>query len=132
MAGNDEMPQELATLSLQRAKFFELIATHYDYWGFNPGTLFLLGLFSLMDAILGIPMTSLVELLPLDAKLKSALAGDQNNEYRPLFRLLECLEDAHWSELEAQTQKLFMDIGQVKEIYGHARDWGAGFFASHD
>jgi EAL and modified HD-GYP domain-containing signal transduction protein len=132
MAGKDEMPQELAALSLQRAKFFELIATRYDYWGFNPGALFLLGLFSLMDSILGIPMTSLVELLPLDAKLKSALTGEENNEYRPLFRLLECLEDADWPALEVQTQKLFMDIGQVKAAFGQARDWGLAFFASTD
>ncbi len=132
MAGKDEVPQELAALSLQRAKFFELIATQYDYWGFNPGTLFLLGLFSLMDSILGMPMTGLVELLPLDAKLKSALTGDQNNEYRPLFRLLECLEDADWPGLEVQTQNLFLDIGQVRNIFGQARDWGAAFFERPD
>ncbi len=130
MAGKDEVPQELAALSLQRAKFFELLTTHYDYWGFNPGTLFLMGLFSLMDAILGMPMISLVDLLPLDSKLKSALTGDPNNEYRPLFRLLECLEDADWPALEVQTQKLFMDIGQVKDTFAQARDWGAGFFTS--
>ena len=130
MAGKDEVPQELAALSLQRAKFFELLTTHCDYWGFNTGTMFLMGLFSLMDAILGMPMTSLVDLLPLDVKLKSALTGDPNNEYRPLFRLLECLEDADWPALEVQTQKLFIDIGQVKDTFAHARDWGTGFFAS--
>jgi c-di-GMP phosphodiesterase len=130
MAGKDEVPQELAALSLQRAKFFELLTAQYDYWGFDPGTLFLMGLFSLMDAVLGMPMINLVELLPLDAKLKSALTGDPNNEYRPLFRLLECLEDGDWPALEAQTQKLFMDIGQVKDTFAQARDWGAGFFAS--
>ncbi|MGA3115564.1 MAG: HDOD domain-containing protein [Syntrophobacteraceae bacterium] len=130
MAGKDEVPQELAALSLQRAKFFELLTTYYDYWGFNPGTLFLMGLLSLMDAILGMPMINLVELLPLDAKLKAALTGDANNEYRPLFRLMECLEDADWPTLEVLTQKLFMDIGQVKDIFAHARDWGAGFFES--
>jgi len=32
--------------------------------------------------------------------------------------------------LEVLTQKLFMDIGQVKDIFAHARDWGAGFFES--
>ena len=75
-------------------------------------------------------MINLVDLLPLDAKLKSALTGDPNNEYRPLFRLLECLEDADWPALEVQTQKLFMDIGQVKDTFAQARDWGASFFTS--
>jgi c-di-GMP phosphodiesterase len=129
MAGKDEIPRELAALSLQRAKFFELLATAYDYWGFNPGTLFLMGLFSLMDAILGMPMENVAELLPLDAKLKAALRRDPNNEYRPLFELLECLEDADWSTLEALTHKLFMDLDQVKTTFAQARDWAGAFFA---
>ena len=129
MAGKEEIPRELAALSLQRAKFFELLATAYDYWGFNPGTLFLMGLFSLMDAILGMPMENVAELLPLDAKFKAALLRDPNNEYRPLFELLECLEDADWLTLEALTHKLFMDLDQVKTTFAQARDWAGGFFA---
>ena len=129
MAGRDEVPRELAGLSLQRAKFFESLATHYDYWGFNPNTLFLAGLFSLMDAILAMPMVKVVELLPLDDKLKAALKRDPNNEYRSLFRLLECMEDADWPALEVLAQKLAMDLGEVKAFYAQARDWAAGFFA---
>ncbi len=65
MAGQEEVPQELAALSLQRAKFFELLSTEYDWWGFQPGTLFLLGIFSLLDVILGMQMTDLVDKLHL-------------------------------------------------------------------
>jgi EAL and modified HD-GYP domain-containing signal transduction protein len=128
MAGTDEVPRELAALSLQRGKFLELLATEYDYWGFNPSTLFLMGLFSLMDAILGMPMENVVELLPLDAKLKAALRHDPNNEYHPLFELLEFMEDANWPALEALTQKLCMDLGRIKDAFANARDWASCFF----
>ena len=130
MAGKEEVPQELAALSLQRGKFLELLAMAYDYWGFQPGTLFLLGLFSLMDAVLGMPMESVVELLPLEAKLKAALRGDPNSEYHPLFELLECLEDADWPGLQARTQKLCTDLDQIKNAFAQARDWASGFFAA--
>ena len=130
MTGKDEVPQELAALSLQRGKFFELLATEYDYWGFNPSTLFLVGLFSLMDAILGMPMESVVEMLPLEAKLKVALKRDAGSEYRPLFELLDCLEDADWSTLEPLTQKLCFDIASVKEDFVASRNWADGFFAA--
>lgn len=130
MAGKDEIPQELAALSLQRGKFFELLGTEYDYWGFNPSTLFLIGLFSLMDAILGMPMENVVELLPLDAKLKAALRLDPNNEYRPLFELMESIEDADLSALQTQTQKLFLDLDRIKDAFASARDWASGFFSS--
>jgi len=130
MAGKDEVPQELAALSLQRGKFFELLATAYDYWGFNPGTLFLVGLFSLMDAILALPMEEVVEMLPLDAKLKVALRRDPDSEYRPLFNLLDCLEDGDWPALETLSQQLCMDIDRIKEAFTEARGWAEGFFTS--
>jgi EAL and modified HD-GYP domain-containing signal transduction protein len=130
MAGKDEVPQELAALSLQRGKFFELLATEYDYWGFNPSTLFLVGLFSLMDAILAMPMEEVVEMLPLDAKLKVALRRDPDSEYRPLFNLLDCLEDGDWPALETLAQQLCMDLGRIKEAFVAARSWTEGFFAS--
>ncbi|HMK64374.1 MAG TPA: HDOD domain-containing protein, partial [Thermodesulfobacteriota bacterium] len=107
LAGQEEVPHELAFLSLQRGKFFELLAQKIDYWGFNPDTLFLLGMFSLMDSILGLPMAKVVELLPLETKIKSALQHDTNNEYRPLFELLESIEDGNWPALENQTRNLF-------------------------
>ncbi len=129
LAGKEEVPRELASLSLQRGKFLELLAGEYDYWGFNPNTLFLLGLFSLMDTILGLPMDKVVEYLPLDIKLKAALKRDPKNEYQPLFGLLESLEDGDWPVFETLTQRLCLDLGPVKNSYTQARDWAGGFFA---
>jgi len=120
----------LAALSLQRGKFFELVAAEYDYWGFKSGTLFLLGLFSLLDTILALPMTTVVDMLPIDAKLKAALCRDPSNEYWPLFQLLECLEDADWGGLEILTQRLCVDQDTIKASFAKARDWAGGFFAS--
>jgi EAL and modified HD-GYP domain-containing signal transduction protein len=128
LAGQEEVPHELAFLSLQRGRFFELLAEKIDYWGFNPDTLFLLGMFSLMDSILGLPMAKVVELLPLEAKVKSALQHDINNEYRPLFELLESIEDGNWSVLETQARNLFIDLQLVQNNFNQARDWAGSFF----
>lgn len=132
LAGKEEVPQELAALSLQRGKFFELLALRVDYWGFNPNTLFLLGLFSLMDSILGLPMAKVVELLPLEAKLKAALRHDANNEYRPLFELLRSIEDGDWATLEVLNRKLFLDLNLIKDDFSQARDWASRFFTRTD
>ncbi len=129
LAGKEEVPQELAALSLQRGRFLELLGTEVDYWGFNPSSLFLLGLFSLMDSILGMPMEKVVELLPLDAKLKAALRHDPNNEYRSLIALLESLEDGDWPALETLSQQLFLEPDLIKASFAQARDWAGGFFA---
>jgi c-di-GMP phosphodiesterase len=132
LAGKEEVPQELAILSLQRGKFFELLTVEVDYWGFNPNTLFLLGLFSLMDSILGLPMAKVVELLPLEAKIKAALRHDPDNEYHPLFELLESIEDGDWIRLEVLTRKLSLDLKMIKDNFAQARDWAARFFTQED
>jgi EAL and modified HD-GYP domain-containing signal transduction protein len=128
MAQQGDNPQELVLLSLQRGRFLEHIGREYDFWGFDPGSLFLLGLFSLIDAILGMPTSKVVEYLPLDEKMKQALCRDPNNEYQPLMELMECIEDADWSRLETHVQKLSFEMDVVKDAYTEAMTWAGAFF----
>jgi EAL and modified HD-GYP domain-containing signal transduction protein len=128
MAGQAEAPRELAALSMQRGKFLELITEEYDYWGFNPETMFLLGMFSLLDTILGMPMNDVVELLPLDAKLKASLRNDEGNEHKPLFDLISSLEDGDWVSLDSMVTRLGFDMDTVKEAYTQAMNWTGLFF----
>jgi EAL and modified HD-GYP domain-containing signal transduction protein len=130
MSQHGDMPRELAELSLQRARFLEQVATRYDYWDFDPGSLFLLGLFSLLDAILGIPMAKITDHLPLDEKLKAALRREEKSEYQPLFDLEESLEEADWERLEHLTRKLGFDLATVKAFHSEAMAASAAFFVS--
>ena len=115
--------QELTTLAAQRGKFLELIGQAYDYWGFDPESLHLLGIFSLLDAMLDIPMAEAVDYLPLDDRLKAALCAEPNNEYRPLMRLAVEIEEARWPEVEQMVQQLNLDMTQVKLAFQKAVDW---------
>ncbi len=128
MSTADEEVSELLLLSVQRGKFMEGVATDYDFWGFDPGNLFLLGMFSLLDAMLGMPMTQIVDYLPLDAKLRAALCRDPNNEYIPLFTLMEALEDADWHKLDGVIQNLSLDPEKIKISHAAAMDWANAFF----
>jgi c-di-GMP phosphodiesterase len=130
MSQHGDMPRELGELSLQRARFLEQVATRYDYWDFDPGSLFLLGLFSLLDAILGIPMARITEHLPLDEKLKAALCREEKSEYEPLFDLVDGLEDGDWERLADLTRKLGFDLETVKTCHSEAMAASAAFFVS--
>ena len=114
---------ELMLLSVQRGKFMELVARDHDYWGFNPASLHLLGIFSLLDAMLGIPMADIVKHLPLDTKLKSALCGDSGSEYHQLLVLALLFEEARWSETEKMIQQLNLDADKVGNAFQQAVDW---------
>lgn len=120
---------ELIFLSTQRGRFLETVAIEHDYWGFDPDTLQLLGMFSLLDAILVTSMEEIVRYLPLEERLKAALRREPNNEYLPLIHLAECLEEAKWGEGEQMIQQLSLDRSKVKAAFQSAIDWANEFMS---
>jgi EAL and modified HD-GYP domain-containing signal transduction protein len=76
-------PTALITLSVERARFCELLAPLIEE---NPTEQFLLGLLSLLDAMLQTPMESIAQALPLRAEAKAALLGSgQSGRCAALF-----------------------------------------------
>lgn len=121
---------ELYPLAAQRGKFLELIAESHGFWGFDPESLHLLGLFSLLDTMLGIPMSEIVTFLPLDGKIKSALCRDPNNEYMPLLELAQYYEEGRWAKADVLTASLNLDGRKVKAAFQTALDWAAELTAT--
>jgi c-di-GMP phosphodiesterase len=122
---------ELMTVAVQRGKFLERIARDHDFWGFDPEILHLLGVFSLLDAMLGMPMTEIVKYLPLDAKLKAALCREPNNEYLPLLQLAQHYEEARWEDGEQMVQQLNLDSAKVHAAFQASVDWANGMATLH-
>jgi len=114
---------ELVFLSAQRGKFLEQVGRSHDFWGFEPDSLFLLGMFSLLDALLNQPMAEILKYLPLADKLKGALLMQANNEYVPLLKLARYLEEAAFEQTETMIGQLGLDTAKVKEAYCQALDW---------
>ncbi len=114
---------ELIFLSAQRGKFLEQIGLDHDFWGFEPDSLFLLGMFSLLDALLNRPMKEIVKHLPLADKLKGALCMKDNNEYVPFLKLARYFEEAQFDQSDAMINQLGLDTKKVKLAYGGSIDW---------
>lgn len=114
---------DLMLLAVQRGKFLERIAASHDFWGFDPDSLNLLGIFSLLDVMLGVPMADIVTHLPLDPKLQSALCGDPNSEYAPLLQLALMCEEARWPEAGRMIQQLNLNEDVVRGLFQQAVDW---------
>lgn len=117
--------QELVLLSAQRGMFLELVAQQHDYWGFNPETLHLLGLFSLLDALLAQPMAAIVTHLPIDNKMKSALCREANTEYGPLLHLVHCFEEAQWTEVATEVRRLNLDSAKTMAAFHQSVHWAS-------
>ncbi len=114
---------DLLQLSAQRGKFLELVAQSHDFWGFDPESLHLLGLFSLLDTMLGTSMDEIVTFLPIESNLKGALRRDANNEYLPLVQLAQSVEEARWEDAEVMMQKLNLNREKVTAAFKGAVEW---------
>jgi c-di-GMP-related signal transduction protein len=67
--------------ALERAHFCESLAKALHE---NPAELYMLGMLSMMDRMLNIPMTKLLELIYLDSKIEEALLGSRQGIGRSL------------------------------------------------
>jgi EAL and modified HD-GYP domain-containing signal transduction protein len=119
--------QELVALSAQRGMFLDRLARDHDFWGFNPESLHLLGIFSLLDALLGLPMKEIVAHLPIENKMKSALCQEPNNEFLPLLNLAQRLEEARWKDADAMIRQLNLDRAKTMTAFQESVRWASEF-----
>ncbi|GAB6905916.1 putative signal transduction protein containing EAL and modified HD-GYP domains [Desulfosarcina cetonica] len=130
--GQSPEADELLQLSAQRARFLERVAQRHDFWGFDPASLHLLGLFSLLNTILATPMEEVVRYLPIENRLKRALCGDTNTEYHPLLQLAQAMEEARWEDAEAMSQNLNLKRAEVSAAFKEAMEWAGQMAAVGD
>jgi EAL and modified HD-GYP domain-containing signal transduction protein len=118
----DNKPVELLHLSLVRAKFCDLIGQARSLSN-NPPTGFLVGLFSLLDALLDQPMQSIVEKLPIGEDIKAALCGDEN-ELKQFLVLIRAFESGYWQGVATISKQLSLDVKMTHAFYNESLKWG--------
>ncbi|MEF3698186.1 EAL and HDOD domain-containing protein [Desulfolutivibrio sp.] len=118
--------RELSFASVLRGRFMELLAEEH-FARVSSSGLFLLGLFSLLDAMLDLPMPEIVTSLPIDEELKEALCGE-HNVYSDWLELADCFETADWKHLDAFVEALGLNPALVAKCYHEALTWTNSFF----
>lgn len=114
-------PEELLKNSSVRAKFCESICNISDC-NVDADTLFTLGLFSNIDAILDQPMERILSELPFSEDISEALVNKRGKLY-DFLRLVELYEKGNWEEFEDITEKLAVDESKVPGLYLEACQW---------
>lgn len=123
---SDAKSSELPQLATQRAKFFELLTLESEQ-NLCPDSMFLLGLFSLLDAMFDMPMDNLTKYIPIDEEFRSALCGE-NNIYRKHLDLINYFEEAQWDQLEKTILELGLSPVSVSRNYYDSMRWTNSFF----
>jgi c-di-GMP-related signal transduction protein len=110
---------ELVLSALVRARFCELLASKVPH---GSSDLFLMGLLSLMDAILEIPMPEVLDNVPLDQETKAVLSGAAS-PLRPLYQLMLARESGEWQDTSHLTRSMRLSESEVAEVYWQAIQW---------
>lgn len=120
-SGGNHKSSELYRMSLIRARFCELLSQH-RHGATDAAEAFLCGLFSLLDAILDQPFSSLLDAIPLSAPIRHALL-DQRGELAFYLAFIADYEQENWDRLRRRAEKLQLDETQLIAVYMDATRW---------
>lgn len=118
---NTDKARELVRLSAQRGRFLQVLAEEHPT-PFAPDSMFLLGFFSLLDAILDQHMEQVLKEISLDPPLKAVLA-ESTNPNALWITLLKKLDMGDWSELEADANRLGIPMALVDKAALASSKW---------
>jgi len=126
----DDKPDELVVQAVFRARFSECLA---PYFGLNAQSqdLFLMGMFSLIDAIIDTPLCEILEKLPISDELKRALL-EQKGRMGEVYQLVLAYERGKWSEITELTEQFRIKEEGVPQFYLSALEWANQSFKVAD
>ena len=130
LAGMFEMskgrPGELLLSALVRARFAELLGARIEHDGAD---LFLVGVLSMMDSILEIPMSAVIEGLPLDERMRRLLL-EHDGELADLYKLISAVEAGAWKLVVDSCGELGVSEEFAAGCYSDAMAWAQTLAAS--
>lgn len=123
-----DIDQELILSALERGRLCEMIAEKSGRKGM-AASLFLTGLLSTFNAILGVSMEELLTRVRVSAEVEAALLHEEG-PYTPHLALAQSYERGEWSRV--------LDLGgqmglteELPDWYGDAAGWARGLLATH-
>lgn len=116
-----DKPNEITRLSLLRAKFAENLAPAFSMAA-QSSELFLMGLFSVLDVILEVPMAEALELVKVSAPIRDALL-ERKGSFAKVLDFVTEYESAEWKEISRQMIVEDISMQQVYDAYIGALKW---------
>ncbi|PID71702.1 MAG: signal transduction protein [Desulfobulbus propionicus] len=120
-----EKPGELIRLGLVRAKFCELLGEQSTSKKIDASELFMLGLFSLLDAMLDLKMAEIMKKLPVSQLVKEALIAG-SGPYAPYLSIVKYYERNQQDKLASFFAQKGITPEQVNEYYLTAIRYASG------
>lgn len=117
----EDKPSEVTKLSLVRAKFAENLANSFMMGVLAP-SLFMMGLFSMLDVILEKPMPEAIAEISVNEKIRTALV-DHKGELYDVLQLIYAYERADWESVELMMIRKDIGVEAVSTAFLEALVW---------
>lgn len=114
--------QDAVYTSLQRARYLENMAHAYNNPLYPAEAFFLLGLFSKLDLLLGMPIPELLDLIPLAAGIKNALLKI-DSPYREWLTLAQDIELGAWEDVKVFLRSTDISLEVASRLHAESIDW---------
>lgn len=120
---SENKPKELSVMSLARAKFCELMVQEKILTGVQSSA-FLVGLLSLIDALVDADIQDLMDKLPITDDIKQAIVNRQG-ESANLLLLCEMYEKADWQHIDEYCKKMKINADKAGELFQQSLTWAS-------
>jgi EAL and modified HD-GYP domain-containing signal transduction protein len=127
---SEQKPPELIEMSLIRAHFCEMVATHLKR-GHESDVFFLTGLFSLLDVMLDANLETALADVKLPEETHAALLGKEGAA-RSTLDLIIAMEQGNWESAMYLCGELGAQRGAIAELYADTLHWSAELHAQKD
>jgi EAL and modified HD-GYP domain-containing signal transduction protein len=120
LSGFEEASNEVVIAGAIRARMCEILASTLQFP--DPERFFLVGLFSVLDALLDRPMNEVLSLLPLSTDINDALAH-YGGQLGAVLRCVQTYERREWDQNQSATEIMQQ---KMERAYSEAVAWCAG------
>ena len=117
----EDRPSEVTRLSLLRAKFAENLAPAFEM-AIKSGSLFITGLFSLLDVILQMPLEKAIDEVAASGEIRDALV-ERKGRLSEVMKLIFAYEHADWYNTSILMVRNNIDIDDLTQAFLDSLHW---------
>ena len=122
----DKKPGELMSTVVRRGQFCELLAPQFGFVEKEAQSLFLIGMFSLLDAVIDLPIEKVFKAVPLSDEIRDTVLG-LDTPFRDILELAVTFEIGDWEKMARIIEKNKLQNQSVIEAHVKAIEWSKSF-----
>ena len=122
----DKKPTELMLTVVKRGQFCELLGTQFAFHHQETQALFLIGMFSLLDAVIDLPLDKVFEVIPLSDEIRDTVLGE-DTPFRDVLDLAITLETGDWDKMNELIKKYKLVEKNIVSSHVTAIEWANCF-----